>query len=164
MRLHVIANSDDPEDQAQKLLVRDAVLDYLNCKLQSVNSSEEAERVIQENIAEIKGLAEATQGYPANVTISEEAFGVRHYDTFSLPAGVYTSLRIELGNANGKNWWCVVFPSLCAPTSQDSFKDVAASSGFSDDLADSLTKREKVTFRFFLLDLFGRVENFFFCQ
>jgi stage II sporulation protein R len=94
-----------------------------------------------------------------NVTFEKETFPIRHYDTFSLPSGVYQSLRIRIGQAEGKNWWCVVFPTLCIPQTGDGFQEVAAGSGFSDDLTLSLTREEGYEVRFFLLDWLGQLEN-----
>ena len=96
------------------------------------------------------------------MTFDREAFPVRHYDSFSLPSGVYHSLRISLGSAQGQNWWCVVFPRLCLPAAGEDFQEVAAGGGFSQPLTDTLTQKEGYRIRFFTLDLLGRIENFFF--
>jgi len=87
---------------------------------------------------------------------------VRNYDTFRLPAGVYESLRIVIGEGEGKNWWCVVFPELCLPATAEGFESVAVGSGFSEALSGALTGETQYEIRFFLLDCFGRLENFFF--
>ena len=98
----------------------------------------------------------------ANVTLKKETFGTRVYDTFSLPAGVYDSLRIVIGAGEGRNWWCVVFPGLCVPAASEGVEDVAVSAGFSEELGKTLTGEEPYEIRFLLLDWLGRVENFFF--
>ena len=98
----------------------------------------------------------------AVVSFMEEAFPVRDYDTFSLPSGVYNSLRITIGDGNGKNWWCVVFPSLCFQASSTGVEDVAAGAGFSDELSNSVTRQDGYQIRFYFLDMLGKIENFFF--
>ena len=167
IRLHVIANSDSREDQAQKLRVRDAVLEYLNPLLADVTSFADAQTKIEDNIACIEEIVidllnrEGTD-MPVKVSIKDNSFDTRYYDTFALPAGVYRSLQIELGNADGQNWWCVAFPALCIPSAGKSFADVAAGAGFSDQLTESLSGGSKYEVRFFVLDLLGKIENFFF--
>ena len=118
VRLHVVANSDDAEDQALKLAVRDAVLTALAPRLESVTDASEASRIIEGSFAFIKLAAQrevARQGFDYGVAVSLqlEDFPTREYDTFSLPAGVYNALRVVIGEGEGKNWWCVVFPPLC---------------------------------------------------
>ena len=166
IRLHIVANSDSPEDQAQKLRVRDAVMDYLMPLLADAESKEDARNCILLNTSGIKervvSLLQA-EGTDMGVHISfgEESFDTRYYDTFALPAGVYSSLRIELGDAAGKNWWCVAFPSLCVPAAGQTFDDVAASAGFSDNLSNCLKQKSGFEFRFYFLDILGKLENLF---
>ena len=161
VRLHVVAASDSEEDQAIKLQVRDAVLESLDY---SIDNAEEAKAYLAENLDRIEAtanrvLAETGCGDTASVTLQKEAFDTRVYDTFTLPAGVYDALRITIGEGEGRNWWCVVFPSLCMPETTQGFEAVAVGAGFSDDLTDTLTGEYEV--RFLLLDLIGQVENFF---
>ncbi len=118
IRIHVVANSDSEEDQALKLKVRDTVLELLAPVLESAESRSEAEQIIKESMAEITAAAENTireNGffYTAKGSLMTEHFPTVDYDTFSLPAGEYMSLRIIIGEGAGHNWWCVVFPSLC---------------------------------------------------
>ena len=167
IRLHVIANSDSAEDQAQKLRVRDAVLSYLNPILQDVHTTADAQDLITDNLKQIEAvvmdlLYQEGTDMPVRVVLTDTSFDTRYYETFALPAGVYKSLRIELGEAKGQNWWCVAFPSLCLPGAGKSFADVAAGAGFSEPLTDSLAAGNKCEVRFFLLDLLGKIENFFF--
>ena len=167
IRLHVIANSDVEEDQAEKLEVRDAVLAYIQEEIAKLPSSEEAEVYIRERLAEIEEvanqvLAENGSDHIAKVKLGLQEFGKRIYETFSLPSGVYKSLQIEIGEAEGKNWWCVVFPGLCMPATNREFCDVAASAGFDGDMIETLDNAGDYKIRFFILDLWGKVENFFF--
>lgn len=118
LRLHVIANSDQTADQAVKLKVRDAILAYLSPRLLRTTSLEQAQAIILASKPELIHLANATLAkenfpYQARVEIGRFPFPSKSYGTFSLPAGQYLALRILLGNAQGKNWWCVLFPPLC---------------------------------------------------
>lgn len=165
VRLHVVAASDSAQDQAIKLRVRDAVLESLAEAMADVTDPAEARAYIAANLPKIeaaanRALAAAGCGDVADVRLQLEEFAARVYDTFSLPAGLYDALRVTIGEGEGRNWWCVVFPSLCLPETDEGFRAVAAGAGFSDSLTDTLTG-EEYEVRFLLLDLLGRVENFF---
>lgn len=167
IRLHVVAASDSEEDQSAKLQVRDAVIAYVDEALKHVMTLEEAKTWLENNLPGIQQVANNVLDklgltHTAVVTLREEAFPVRHYDTFSLPAGVYNSLRITIGEGAGENWWCVVFPSLCLPAVGENTEDVAAGAGFSQNLTNTVTRQEGYQVRFFFLDLLGKIENFFF--
>ncbi len=167
IRLHVVANSDDMQDQQVKLQVKDAVVTYLQSAMPGDMDTQQAKAWLQDNLPNIQAvanreLAEAEQSDSAVVTLGQEAFPTREYDTFSLPAGVYESLRITIGEGAGKNWWCVVFPSLCMSATTDGFEDTAAGAGFSDTLTGSLTGEKPYEIRFFVLDCLGWLENFLF--
>lgn len=118
IRLHVIANSDSEEDQKLKLKVRDKVLEYASKLLSEIKDKEKAEDTLLENLCIFENIAaevlENEEIYCAvDATLSEEAYPTREYNGFTLPAGSYTSLRILIGDAEGKNWWCMLYPSLC---------------------------------------------------
>ncbi len=166
IRLHVVAASDSQEDQAIKLQVRDSVLAFLDAGLEGLEDMQEVKAYIQDKLPEIQRIANKTLeslGQKCEVAVSfvEEAFPTRDYDTFSLPAGVYESLRITIGEGEGENWWCVVFPSLCIQATSSQVKDTAAGAGFSGPLADTLTGNENYRVRFFFLEVLGEIENFF---
>ncbi len=163
IRFHVVANSDSEEDQAVKLRVRDAVLGSIQQDLRTLADVEEARRYLQQNLPKIRktadlALAQLGVEQEAAVTFCREAFDTRRYDTFTLPAGVYESLRIVIGDGAGKNWWCVAFPGLCLPATQEDFGAAAVGAGFSEPLTESLTGEPR-QLRFFLLDSLGRLEN-----
>lgn len=161
LRLHVVANSDSQEDQEVKLKVRDAVVESLREEMAKITDFEQARAYIQENLPKIQRVANdclEALGVDGNavVTLGKEIFDTRYYDTFTLPAGVYEALRITIGEGEGKNWWCVVFPTLCLPATSDGFEEVAAGAGFSDTLTAALEGDRGYKVRFFLLDLLGR--------
>ena len=120
VRLHVVANSNGAEDQAVKLLVRDAVLEEAARWYQGAGSMEEASSQLCTHLQSIAGaarqvLGEQGVGYSATAQMTEMYFPTRDYGDFRLPAGRYRTLRVTLGEGAGKIWWCVVFPSLCLP-------------------------------------------------
>lgn len=119
LRLHVIAESDSAEDQALKLKVRDAVLDRVSERVESCQNFDEAYSTVEamlcdiEKAAETCVAAERSETVPVTVTLSREKYPRRDYGIACLPAGVYPSLRVILGEGEGKNWWCVLFPTVC---------------------------------------------------
>lgn len=158
VRLHVIAASDDATEQAIKLDVRDAVLSYLEPKLASAADIAGAEALIDANLDGIAAAAEsAAQGREVNVTLDEEYYPTREYDTFSLPAGRYQSLRVTLGEGAGHNWWCVVFPPLCltAAESEAAFEELDG-----ETRAIISSDGGGVQFKFRLLELWGELMEF----
>ena len=167
IRLHVVANSDAAVDQAAKLQVRDAVLEVIREDLAGISDVEAAKAYLRENLPKLRAAAnavlkEAGVTDTAVVTLCREAFDAREYDTFSLPSGVYTSLRITVGEGAGKNWWCVSFPALCFTSSREDFVQTAADAGLSRPLSGALTGEAGSEVRFFLLDQLGKLENIFF--
>lgn len=163
IRLHVVANSDSEQDQTVKLRVRDAVLESIQEDLKQVANIDQARDYLQENLPKIQSVTEQTLhslgvDTSAVVSLTKEAFDTRKYDTFSLPAGIYEALRITIGEGEGKNWWCVTFPTLCLPATVDGFRDAAVGAGFSQSLTDTLSA-DDCEIRFFLLDAIGRLET-----
>ena len=123
-RLHVIANSNSEEDQALKYKVRDALVDYMNSFSEKITTKEEAICFAKQNKEKLQNIAKTVieeNGFPytVNLTIGNFSFPSKSYGDVALPAGFYDALRVEIGNASGQNWWCVLFPTLC-------FVDVAS--------------------------------------
>ena len=169
IRLHVVANSDSAEDQKIKLLVRDAVTQSFSAQLSEFSDVEQAKEFIRNHLQEIQAVANNAlkqAGVDSTVVVSfaKERFDTRFYDTFRLPAGIYESLRISIGEGVGKNWWCVVFPTFCVPATSDGFETVAAGAGFDGSLVGALEGKKEYEIRFFLLDLLGKGENMFFWE
>ena len=157
IRLHVLAESDSDEDQAKKLCARDAVLALLTPELEGVKSREEAETVIRRLTPAISLAAEKAAGTQAAVQLSREYYPTRRYGTFSLPAGQYFSLRVTLGQGLGHNWWCVVYPPLCAQSAQESLAGAAILS--EEDARLLAEDGESYVFRFRLLELWGELRE-----
>ena len=117
-RLHVIANSDSKEDQELKYKVRDKILEYMNSIAQNCTSKEEVIELANTHKEEFYSIAKQVikeNGYDYDVTIyiGKFDFPTKNYGDISFPAGTYDSLRIEIGECKGQNWWCVMFPPLC---------------------------------------------------
>ena len=151
-RLHVLANSDVPEAQQLKLKVRDAVLEVA-----ARHPVLDAEGLREMETAADKVIAR--EGYTYSVTVSrgQYYFDTRVYETFSLPAGKYDSVRVVIGEGKGQNWWCVVYPQLCAGLCEAELKEIAAEAGF-DEKEISLICREKgCIIQFKLADFWGRI-------
>lgn len=146
IRLHVKANSDSEYDQELKLIVKDEISVYTQTLMDEAESLEEAEVLINDNLANIEAVAneclqELNCDYTATVSFEMEYFPTREYETFTLPAGDYTSLKISLGQAQGENWWCVVYPSLCT--------SVAISSKLSESEEVLVTETPKISFKIY---------------
>ena len=164
VRLHVVAASDSAEDQRLKLRVRDAILESLQSDMEKLTDVEAAKAYLLENLPKIEGVAnrvlrEAGCTDLAAASLAVEEFSTRVYDTFSLPAGIYDTLRITIGEGEGHNWWCVVFPSLCLPATAEGFAEAASCAGFPEELTAALEGEEGYEIRFYFLDLIGRIEN-----
>lgn len=124
LRIHIIANSDDAADQELKMKIRDDILLSGLSQFESCTDLESALAAAEDSLDEFKSVADKTikeNGFDYNVSVrlGKRYFETREYDDFTLPAGVYDSLIVEIGKAEGKNWWCVMFPSICVPSCTD---------------------------------------------
>lgn len=132
IRLHVVANSDSQCDQFLKFAVRDAVLQKTSTILDGADDPDAAlcgNLDILQNAAE-STLRERDCPLPVSVSLGNERFPTRDYDTFRLPGGVYRTLRVTIGEGAGHNWWCVVYPSLCLTATMDEMELAAETAGF----------------------------------
>lgn len=117
-RLHVIANSNSEKDQNLKYIVRDNIIQYMKSICNDCNSKEETIKIVSNHLDDFTQIANQTIkdngfSYTAKVSIGNFKFPTKTYADISFPAGYYDALKIQLGNANGQNWWCVLYPSLC---------------------------------------------------
>jgi len=169
-RLHVIANSDSEEDQNLKYIVRDKVLEYINSISGSESSKEDVIKFANENINEIQKIAENTihengYNYKVELNIGNFAFPTKTYGDISFPAGFYDALKIEIGDAIGQNWWCVMFPPLCfvdistgvvPEASKDVLKDNLSEEGFS--IVSENNSDNEVNFKFKIIEWLQNVK------
>lgn len=171
IRFHVIANSDEEEDQELKLKVRDAVIKYLQPKLEKSSSIEESEKIIQlehDNIEEISRNIIKKNGYNYNVTakLQYSDFPAKQYSSVVLPAGKYKALKIVIGEGKGKNWWCVMFPPLCFVDEQsgviDEKTDAQLKAVLTEEEYDLVMGKNKkevnnLKFKFKILEVFQNI-------
>lgn len=118
VRLHIIANSDSTSDQILKYKIRDKVIEYMTPFFSGITTKNEALEVLKAHTNDIINISYNIANsngyfYPIHVSVGNYYFSTREYDTITLPEGYYDSLKIEIGDAKGQNWWCVMFPSLC---------------------------------------------------
>lgn len=148
IRLHVIAQSDSAEDQALKLQVRDTVLEQATQWLDGVKDRDQAEGILRTHLMDLRDLAEQTvhsEGfdYEVDAWLSPETYPTRDYGTFALPGGEYMSLRIVIGEGEGHNWWCVVYPPLCTASAVGEMEEKAADAGISEGEIGLMTRSDQ---------------------
>ena len=161
-RLHIIANSDSVYDQALKLNVRDFVLTETKVSLADTATKEEAIKYLSDNCDEIEAevnefLDENGCDYTATACISRSFFETRVYDENTLPAGVYDALKITLGEGEGKNWWCVMFPPLCIGAADDD-NEKSSLSEEETELMESGDKPEYII-KFKIVEWYQKIKN-----
>jgi len=168
VRLHVVAASDSEEDQALKLAVRDEVLSALQPHLDGVSDVKEARRIIAEELPALEErlrvfLDGSGVEHSVKAELRREAFPTREYATFALPAGPYTSLRVSLDGGGGENWWCVVFPPLCAASAMETLPEGSyQTAGLNGrDLMLITQADETYVVKFKLAEILGGVKNLF---
>lgn len=166
LRLHVLANSDSEEDQALKLSVRDAILAVGNGLFDGCESREEAALLLQENLplfenAAKAAIAEAGFSYPVRLMLGEEEYPTRTYGSICFPEGDYLSLRVIIGEGEGQNWWCVLYPPLCmsAASAGRSNEEAFIAVGLVGDQYRVITETEQPTYRirFKILEVFETI-------
>ena len=162
VRLHVLANSDTEEDQALKLKVRDAVLEVSAPMVEDCTTQAEAIDALTAHLSDLETAAAATitaegYDYPVTVLLGEEDYPTRTYESCAFPAGTYVSLRVLIGDAEGQNWWCCLFPPLClsAATAKADNEDAFIQVGLTKDQYGIITETGKTKYkvRFKLLEV-----------
>lgn len=160
LRLHIIANSNSQADQELKLKIRDAILQTHCAEFEKCSDINEATLEAEKYLPIFKQVAQQVISengfnYPVDVSIEKTFFETRVYDEFSLPAGEYDALCIKIGNAAGKNWWCVMFPALCVPSATDANLQDAVSFG----AANIASNYKKYIFRFKTVEIFEEIKK-----
>lgn len=162
LRLHIVANSDSDADQKIKLDIRDEILKnsidiFKSCKNvdDAIATATDNQKVIYDITNEV--LRKNGFNYQARVTVADRYFDTREYDNFTLPAGTYKSLVVDLGKAKGKNWWCVVFPCVCVPSATD----VTLSDSVSSQAADTAESAPEYKIKFKTMELYEKIKNIF---
>ena len=141
IRFHVIANSDSTFDQALKLKVRDKIIEYITPLIDNSKNIDESRKIISDNLDNIEAIAKATLSTYSNYTVTTELtnskFPTKNYEDYSFPAGEYEALKITIGEGNGQNWWCVMFPPLCFTDSSIEFSEDSV-----ETLKENLSEKE----------------------
>lgn len=124
VRFHVVANSNSTDDQIIKYKIRDEIMNYISPKLINAHNKDEALQILTSNIEDFNRIASQLLEsehikYPVHISVGKAYFPTKDYSSFILPEGNYDALKIELGEAKGQNWWCVMFPSICIPQYND---------------------------------------------
>ena len=163
VRLHVLANSDTAEDQALKLEVRDAILEITGPLLNGCTEQNEAQARLEAAMPTIKSAAEEVitrsgKTYAVSITLGIEDYPRRDYDSVCFPAGEYVSMRVCIGDAEGKTWWCCLFPPLClgaAGVSRCDAEEACVSVGFTPSQYKIITESDAPVYhvRFRILEL-----------
>ena len=164
-RLHVIANSDSKEDQELKLKVRDELLSYMNIISKDSTNKQETMKIAKEHKEEFKKIAEKVieengYNYTVNVQVGKADFPTKYYGDITLPAGTYDALKVQIGDAKGQNWWCVMFPPLCfvdvstGIVPENSKQELKQS--LDDEEYDLISKTDdnEISFKFKIVELF----------
>jgi stage II sporulation protein R len=164
IRLHVVPNSDSEADQALKAAVRDRVLEITQPLLKGVRDRGRAQEVLEAYLEAIKEAAEETVlqhgfNYPVTASLGMESLPTRTYDTFALPAGEYLSLRVTIGEGDGSNWWCVVYPPLCFAAAEG---ELEAFAGLTDEEVRLITEdTPRYVIKFKAIEIFHKIRAFF---
>lgn len=166
-RLHIIANSDSSQDQELKYKVRDNIINYMNYICKNSTSKEETIEIVNNNISNFTKIANNTIkengfSYPATVEIGNFKFPTKNYADISFPAGFYDGLKIELGKAEGQNWWCVLYPSLCFVDTTSGFVPYESKENLQESLSAeeyeiiSNNNNPTISFKFKLIEFFAK--------
>lgn len=163
LRLHILANSDSEEDQALKLAVRDRILEESDELFEHLNTKEEAKESVKQKLDNIEAIAQKEikkQGYTYSVKAEQVKmfFNTRVYEDFTLPAGQYDAVRVTIGEANGQNWWCVLYPMLCLPAAQPQ-KELEET--FTESQADLIEHADNYKVEFAAVEIIERIKDWF---
>lgn len=164
-RLHILANSNSKIDQDLKIKVRDAITEYMKSKNHSYSSKSDAINSVQKELDLYKSIAEnvikeSGFNYPVSLEIGNFYFPTKLYGNISLPAGNYDALRVKLGNAEGENWWCSLFPPLCfvdisSGIVDEESKEVLKKNLSNEEFAIITNEDETIKLKFKILELFS---------
>ena len=162
-RLHILANSDSDADQALKLKVRDKVLSYTAELFRDAPDKETSMQAVGQHLREIAEVAcdevrANGYDYPVKAEITRMYFSTRHYDGYTLPAGMYDALRLSIGKAEGHNGWCVMYPSLCLSSATE--REERAKKVYSEEEYHEVTD-DSVAYKFKLVEWFEELQNLF---
>ena len=166
IRFHVLANSDKDSDQALKLKVKDEVIKFITPKLKDSKSINESREILKKYDNDIKNIAlkiikKSGYDYSVATSLQKENFPIKVYGNITLPQGEYEAYRILIGESEGKNWWCVMFPPLCFvditkgqvayKETENRMKNVLTEDEYS--LVDNTNKENEIKFKFKIVEI-----------
>lgn len=164
-RLHILANSDSKQDQDLKLKIRDAIIEHMNTQDFSDCTKSEVMAIVENNLESYKDIAQTVidnegLNYSVSTEVGNFHFPTKVYGNISLPAGYYDALRIKIGNAEGQNWWCSLFPPLCFVDISSGVIDEESKNNLKENLSDEefaivTSSNEKLKLKFKLLEIFS---------
>lgn len=159
LRLHIVANSNSGEDQVLKIKVRDELLKNTQDVFYDCKTLNDAVVAAKENTAKINEIAQNAVGnlYNCKTEVKKEYFSTRVYDDFTLPAGEYNSLTVKIGKAAGHNWWCVIFPGICLPSSGEN----SLTKSVDEDAVKIAYGQSKYAVRFKIIEILEEIKQKF---
>ena len=171
IRFHVLANSDSKEDQELKLKVKNGIINMLSEELNNSKSKAETKETLIKNIPNIKLKAleiikNNGYNYPVSVNLTNSYFPTKTYGNITLPAGEYEALKIDIGKANGKNWWCVMFPPLCfvdvtvneiPKKDKETLKNILTDEEF--ELISNIKDKPSIKIKFKIVEIFNKLNK-----
>ena len=165
VRLHILANSDSNEDQSLKIKVRDDIIAYLEPLLETAENVEKTKEIIASNIELIekeveKSIKKHGYAYSATAVLGKSEFPQKSYEGATFPAGKYDALKIIIGDGNGQNWWCVLYPQLCFSCSQNGELPTTSKTKLKNVLTDDeykiITSKDEIKFKLKIVEMFSR--------
>ncbi len=165
-RLHILANSNSDNDQQLKLEIRDAIIEFMNSQNFSDKTKSDVVNLVKNNLNEYQHIAEDViskhnLNYSVNLEVGNFLFPSKHYGNISLPAGYYDALKINIGKAEGKNWWCSLFPPLCFVDISSGIIDNEAERNLKESLSEeefaiiTNSNEKTIKLKFKLLEMFS---------
>lgn len=165
-RLHILANSDSEEDQTLKLKVRDTILEYMKTLTNDMSDKQAVIELSKKHLQDFKEIAEDVirengYDYSVNLEIGNFYFPTKYYGNISLPAGNYDALKIEIGEADGQNWWCSLFPPLCFVSVSSGVVDEEGEEYLKENLSDEefeiiSSSSSEIEFKFKIVELMNK--------
>ena len=165
-RLHILANSNSDNDQQLKLEIRDAIIEFMNSQNFSNKTKSEVVNLVKNNLNEYKRIAEDivskhNLNYSVSLEVGNFLFPTKHYGNISLPGGYYDALKINIGKAEGKNWWCSLFPPLCFVDVSSGIIDNETEKNLKENLSEeefaiiTNSNEKTIKLKFKLLEMFS---------
>lgn len=165
-RLHILANSDSEEDQTLKLKVRDSILEYMKTLTEDMSDKQAVIELSKQHMQDFQEIVEKVvrengYNYSVNIEIGNFYFPTKYYGNISLPAGNYDALKIEIGEADGQNWWCSLFPPLCFVSVSSGVVDEEGEEYLKENLSDEefaivSSSSSNIEFKFKIVELINK--------